>query len=67
MGIKRILSTAPAAEYLNLKRSTLERYRVLGLGPRFVRVGVRKVGYDISDLDNWIDRRKAQSTSERPA
>jgi predicted DNA-binding transcriptional regulator AlpA len=67
MGTKRILRTAPAAEYLDLKPSTLEKYRVLGIGPRFIRIGQKAVAYDLADLDNWIDRRKVQSTSDRPA
>jgi predicted DNA-binding transcriptional regulator AlpA len=40
---------------------------VLGIGPRFIRIGQKAVAYDLADLDNWIDRRKVQSTSERPA
>ena len=38
---------------------------IRGDGPRFVRLGSRSVGYDIMDLDAWLDARKVVSTSER--
>ena len=55
---KRILRTEPAAEYLGLAASTLEKKRVVGGGPRFIRLGGRAIGYDIRDLDAWLDRQR---------
>ena len=54
----RVFRTPAAAEFCALKPSTLEKYRCRGIGPRFVRLGVRVVGYDIRDLIAWIESRK---------
>ena len=61
----RVLRTPDAARYLGLTASTLEKMRVLGNGPRFIRIGARAVGYAISDLDTFIDGRRRTSTSDR--
>jgi predicted DNA-binding transcriptional regulator AlpA len=36
---------------------TLERWRVTGDGPAFVRIGPRRVGYRLSDVRAWLDAR----------
>ena len=51
---RRVLRTPEAAEYLGLAASTLEKKRLTGGGPRFVRLG-RAIGYDFADLDAWLD------------
>jgi len=62
---KRILRTPEAAEYIGLTASTLEKMRLHGDGPGFIRLTKKAVGYDIKTLDNWIDsRKKLRSTSE---
>lgn len=61
---KRILRTPEAANYVGLKPPTLEKMRLTGRGPRFVRLGGKSVGYDRTDLDSWLDGQKRQSTSE---
>jgi predicted DNA-binding transcriptional regulator AlpA len=53
-----------AAEYVGLSDSTLEKFRLTGEGPQFVRIGVRAVGYRIEDLDAWLAERVRRSTSE---
>jgi predicted DNA-binding transcriptional regulator AlpA len=60
----RILRTPEAARYLGLASSTLEKQRIFGGGPRWVRLGVRAVGYVISDLDDFIDQNYRRSTSD---
>ena len=64
MGAKRIFRTPEAAEYLGLSVSTLEKKRLDGTGPEFVRLGIRAVGYDVAALDRWIDLRRRRSTSD---
>ena len=54
----RILRTNAAAEYVGLAAGTLEKMRTLGTGPRFLKLG-RAVGYDIRDLDAWLDPKQA--------
>lgn len=63
---RRILRQNGAAKYVGLAESTLEKFRSIGGGPRFVRLGARAVGYDLRDLDEWIERQKRSSTSEGP-
>jgi predicted DNA-binding transcriptional regulator AlpA len=62
-----VLRTPAAAQYLGLTASTLEKMRLYGTGPYFIRLGVRAVGYSVSDLDEWIECRRRRSTSETSA
>jgi excisionase family DNA binding protein len=58
-----MLTTHEASGYLGLSRRTLERLRVEGTGPKFVKMG-RCVRYIKSNLDDWIASRLVASTSE---
>jgi predicted DNA-binding transcriptional regulator AlpA len=60
----RVLRTPDAAKYLGLTGSTLEKMRLFGTGPRFVRIGTRAVGYTIDDLDAFIEVGRRRSTSD---
>ena len=57
------LNTREAAAHLGLSTRTLERYRVSGDGPVFLRfrAGVR---YLREDLDEWARTRRRKSTSD---
>ena len=44
------LTTQEAAAYLRLKPGTLEVWRCHGRGPKFQKIGGRRVLYDFSDL-----------------
>jgi predicted DNA-binding transcriptional regulator AlpA len=59
---RRFLRTKDAAQYLGLANATLERYRVIGDGPRFSKLG-RAVVYARDDLDTWVAARQRTSTS----
>ena len=59
-----LLTTDEAAEHVRLSDRRLERYRVTGEGPRFVKLG-RRVSYRREDLDDWIERGVRRSTSRR--
>lgn len=48
-----LFTTMEAAAYLRLSHCTLERYRVTGKGPTFLKLG-RKVFYQRAELDTWI-------------
>jgi hypothetical protein len=61
-----LLMQREAAALLRLSERTLERYRVTGLGPKFIKAG-RRVLYRQSDLDDWIMSHVVGSTSERRA
>lgn len=67
--MSEVLTTEQAAQRLALGRSTLEKLRCSGYGPRFIRLSARRVGYDKADLDDWIaarPRRTSTSKSDAP-
>jgi predicted DNA-binding transcriptional regulator AlpA len=64
MSKHRILRTPEAAIYVGLSASTLEKMRLSGDGPKFVRLGGRAIGYDVYDLDLWLDSQRERSESQ---
>ena len=60
-----LFSVDGAAQVLGLAVSTLNKFRVYGTGPRFVKLG-RSVRYRPADLDAWIEANGRASTSEAP-
>jgi predicted DNA-binding transcriptional regulator AlpA len=54
----RILRTPQAAVYIGLSASAMEKMRLSGAGPRFVRLGQKAIGYDVRDLDAWLDAQR---------
>ena len=55
---------------MRLSPRTLERLRVEGTGPRFIKAGRGKrarVLYRPADLQEWLETNVYQSTSEYPA
>lgn len=52
----RILTTCEVADMLRLKPATLEKARSTGIGnyPPFIRLGGRRVGYQLSAVEAWI-------------
>jgi len=59
-----VLTTREAAAHLRVSKSYLDKLRVYGGGPRFLRFGKRKILYRMSDLDLWAAERRFTSTSE---
>lgn len=59
------LNVKEAAAVLRLGVSTLNKLRVRGGGPRYLKLG-RRVVYRTTDLTEWADQRARQSTSEAP-
>ena len=57
------LNTREAAAHLGLSTRTLDRYRVSGDGPVFLKFGGR-VRYLREDLDDWARTRRRKSTSD---
>ena len=60
---QRWMRTPAAAEYTGFGESTLEKKRITGGGPPYVKRG-SVVLYDRHDLDRWLEERKVHSTSE---
>lgn len=63
-----LLTTSEAARFLRLSAPTMERLRVTGDGPAFIKLGPgrgARVVYRRSDLDAWLDAQQRNSTSDR--
>jgi hypothetical protein len=60
----QLLTPAEAAAYLRVSKSYLDKLRVYGGGPKFVRPGKRKIIYRKPHLDVWAAERTFTSTSE---
>jgi predicted DNA-binding transcriptional regulator AlpA len=43
----------------------MNKMRLSGLGPRFIRLTPRRVAYDLEDLEAWAAERKRNHTSEQ--
>jgi predicted DNA-binding transcriptional regulator AlpA len=60
----RLLDVREAARRLGLSKSTLDKMRCSGRGPRFIRATDRAVRYDPEDLRAFADERRRRSTSQ---
>jgi predicted DNA-binding transcriptional regulator AlpA len=60
----RLLDVREAAMRLGLSKSTLDKMRCSGRGPRFIRATDRAVRYDPADLQAFADERRRRSTSD---
>ncbi|MEM9553712.1 MAG: helix-turn-helix domain-containing protein [Acidobacteriota bacterium] len=58
-----LLNTRDSATYLDLSPRTLEKWRLTGGGPAFLKLG-RSVRYRVSDLEAFLAERRRLSTSE---
>jgi excisionase family DNA binding protein len=58
------LTPKEAAAYLRVSKSYLDKLRVYGGGPKFLRFGKRKILYRKADLDFWAAQHRFGSTSE---
>ena len=61
-----LLTQQEAADETRLSGRTLERHRLAGTGPKFVRLG-RRVVYRREDVEAWIAANICRSTSEADA
>jgi hypothetical protein len=57
------LNVIEAATYTNLSKSSLDKFRVYGGGPLYIKAGARVV-YDRIDLDTWLIGKKVANTSQ---
>jgi predicted DNA-binding transcriptional regulator AlpA len=63
-----LLDVRAAAAWLGLSKSTLDKMRCYGVGPRFIRATGRAVRYDPADLAAFAEgRRQSRTTDELPA
>lgn len=50
----QLLDTAQVSDLLNLRAATVKKWRVLGIGPRYVRVGRRAIRYRLVDVKRFL-------------
>jgi predicted DNA-binding transcriptional regulator AlpA len=62
----RIYTPEEAAPRIHpkMKPRTLERWRRLGIGPKFIRIG-RRVGYTDEAIGEWHERQTRRRTAEK--
>jgi excisionase family DNA binding protein len=63
--MSRLGTERDAAERLGVSVRTLQKWRLQGDGPRFVKLG-HAVRYDGQDLEAYIESSRRRSTSESP-
>lgn len=51
------LDEGALAERLSLSRRTLQRFRITGAGPRWIRLGTRRIAYRVADVEAWAAAR----------
>jgi len=61
------LTTQDAAEFLRCSKSYLDKLRVTGGGPSYLKLSGGKVLYTRPDLIDWVERGRRRSTNEDPA
>jgi predicted DNA-binding transcriptional regulator AlpA len=64
MHYDELLTVEEAATRLKISKHTLNRWRVIGEGPPFVKYGPRLVRYLEAALTDWEKRRTRRSTSD---
>ncbi|MEN3167757.1 helix-turn-helix domain-containing protein [Gluconobacter sp. OJB] len=57
------LRSGEAADLIGVSIRTLEKYRCIGDGPPFLKIGTR-VLYARQDVENWLQRHRCNSTSD---
>ena len=62
--MQALLTQDEAAELLKLSVRTIERFRVSGTGPKFLKAG-KSVRYRECDLAAWVEARVVGSTSQK--
>lgn len=59
------LKPSEASKFLGgISPSTLAKWRLRGIGPRFFKNGPKLILYSRADLEAWLESRGAHSTSE---
>ena len=59
----RLVKTPKAAKITGLSESTLNKLRVYGGGPEFIKLG-HAVLYELDALEDWLASHRRRSTAE---
>lgn len=60
----RVITEKEAAERLGVSKATLQRWRIANIGPRYVQLGVRRIGYRIDRLLEWLSGQERGTGSQ---
>ena len=60
----KVVNNSDAARHLGLSESTLNKLRLTGGGPIFIKLG-RRILYDFKDLEDWLNRHRRTSTGDQ--
>lgn len=63
---KEFLTTAEAAVFSGYARGSLEKMRITGRGPKYLKMSHRKVLYPLAGLKEWLTDHTVTSTSDAP-
>jgi excisionase family DNA binding protein len=66
LDVPETLTPTQASAYLQIPVETLRRWRGLGTGPKFAKVG-RHVRYRPAELDRWLQQREREAEGGRTA
>jgi hypothetical protein len=58
-----VVTEAEAGKMLGLSLRTMQRLRLDGGGPAFVKLTDRRIGYSVETLQQWLRTREVASTS----
>lgn len=61
--MRPLFNTAEAAKYLVMSERTLERWRLQGAGPTYIKIG-SLVRYDRDDLEAWEQSMRSHGDAE---
>jgi hypothetical protein len=64
--LRKLVNERVAAELLGLSVRTMQKWRLQGVGPRFLKLG-HAVRYDLTDLEEFVGERRCESTSRNTA
>jgi len=53
----RVITESEAASYCSLSLVHFRRLRRQQIGPKHVQLGIRRIGYRVRDLLDWLDNR----------
>jgi len=63
MHTANLIDRIEAASFLKIGTSTLDKKRLYGNGPTFIKIG-KRVFYDVRDLEEYLKSNRRRSTSE---
>lgn len=64
---KRFYTPEELSECIGISVSALNKLRMTGEGPKYIKVGFRSCRYPAIEVEKWLEGHTISSTSETPA